>query len=367
MDKLISPKNSIDSFISDITMPTKTFIWIFVVSVLSSHFAYSAQPSEMIKFKLTDRFNIGGEGRWDLLTFDAKRHRLFVSRSTHAQVIDATSGKVIGDITGTEGVHGIALADDLNLGFTSNGKSNSVTVFDLTTLNVIETIKISGLNPDAILYEPKSKQIFTFNGHSANTTVIDAISLKEINTIGLSGKPELAVIDNTGNIFVNIEDKNEIAVIDSGSNKLLKIFPIGSCVEPSGLAIDQKHNRLFSVCANRKMEILDSETGRIVAEVDIGSAPDSAAFDSNLGVAFSPNGDGTLTLIKESDPEHYLVLQNVLTQKGARTMAYDSDNHRAYLVTATFGETPPATKEQPKPGPVIMPNSFVVLVVSLKP
>ena len=349
-------------------MSIKTLFQLIVgFCLLSCQLAHSAQPLESSIFKLVDRFNIGGEGRWDLLTFDAKHHRLFVSRSTHVQVIDADSGKVVGDIPDTEGVHGIALADDLNVGFTSNGKSNSVTVFDLTTLNVIETIKISGLNPDVILYEPKSKHVFSFNGRSANATVIDAISHKEIGTINLPGKPELAVSNNAGNIFVNIEDKNEIVVIDGSSNKVLKSYSLANGVEPTGLAIDQKHDRLFSVCANKKMEILDSETGRIVSEVDIGGGPDSAAFDPDLGIAFSSNGDGTLTLVKENDSEHFSVSQNITTQRGAKTMAYDADNHRAYLVTALFGETPPATKEQPKPRPAIIPNSFVMLVVSVQP
>ncbi len=229
-------------------MTIKTLIWIFVsIFLLSSHLAQSAQSSESIKFALVNHYNVGDEGGWDLLTFDTKRHRLFVSRSTHVQVIDADTGKVIGDIPGTEGVHGIALADDLNVGFTSNGKSNSVTAFDLTMLNVIETIKISGLNPDVILYEPKSKHIFTFNGRSVNASVIDAVSRKKISTIKLPGKPELAVSNDAGKVFVNIEDKNEVVVIDSGSNKILKSFPIGSGVEPTGLAIDKEHNRLFSV------------------------------------------------------------------------------------------------------------------------
>ena len=327
----------------------------------------SAQPSESLKFTITNRYNVGGEGGWDLLTFDTKHHRLFISRSSHVQVLDADSGKVVGDIPGTEGVHGIALADDLNLGFTSNGKSNSVTVFDLTTLDVVETIKISGLNPDAILYEPVSKHIYVFNGHSSNATVIDAITRKETNTIKLPGKPELAVSNKAGNVFVNIEDKNEIVVINSNTDKILKTFPIGSNEEPSGLAIDREHNRLFSVCANNKMVVLDSETGRIVSELAIGSSPDSAAFDPNLGIVLSSNGDGTLTIIKENDAEHFSVFQNVGTQKGARTLAYDPEQHRAYLVTASFGETPPATTEHPKPRPAILPNSFVVLVVSLRP
>jgi DNA-binding beta-propeller fold protein YncE len=346
-------------------MHTKTLFQILIgVCLLNSQLALSAQPLGNTEFALVDHYSIGGEGGWDLLAFDMKRHRLFVSRSTHVQVIDTDTGKVVGDIHGTEGVHGIALADDLNVGFTSNGKSNAVTVFDLTTLNVIETIKISGLNPDVILYEPKSKHIFTFNGRSVNATVIDAITHKEINTISLPGKPELAVNNNAGNIFVNIEDKNEIVVIDSGSNKVLKSFPIGSGIEPTGLAIDIEHHRLFSACANGKMEILDSETGRIISEVNIGAKPDSAAFDASLGLAFSSNGDGTLTIVKEDDSDHFSVLKNIITQKGARTMAYDSDKHRAYLVTASFGETPPATKEQPKPRPPIVPNSFVLLVFS---
>ena len=349
-------------------MPIKTLVWTFVgIFLLSSHLALSAERSENLKYAITNRYNVGGEGGWDLLTIDTKRHHLFISRSSHVQVVDADSGKVVGDIPSTEGVHGIAIADDLNVGFTSNGKSNSVTVFDLTTLNVIETIKISGLNPDVILYEPVSKHLFTFNGRSANATVIDAITRKEINTIKLPGKPELAVSNKVGNIFVNIEDKNAIVVIDSSSNKILKSFPLDSGVEPTGLAIDKENNRLFSVCANNKMVVLDSETGHVISEVAIGSGPDSAAFDPNLGIAFSSNGEGSLTLIKENDPEHFSVLQKVVTQKGARTMAYDSDSHRAYLVTASFGETPPATKEQPKPRPAIIPDSFVVLVVSLQP
>lgn len=348
-------------------MPTKTFFQIIVgACLLSSQLAQSAQPLESRKFALVDHYVVGGDGRWDLFTYDTKYHRLFVSRSSHVQVIDTDSKKIIGDIPDTDGVHGIALADDLNVGFTSNGKSNSVTVFDLTTLQVVDTIKISGLNPDVILYEPTSKHVFIFNGHSNNATVIDAISHKEIATVGLPGKPELAVSNDAGKVFVNIEDKNEIAVIDSKTNKLLTSYPLGSGIEPTGLAIDKIHNRLFSVCANRKMEILDSDTGRIVSEVEIGSGPDSAAFDSKLGIAFSSNGDGTLTLIKEEDADHFSVSQNVITRKGARTMAYDSDNHRAYLVTASFGKTPPATKDQPKPRPVIIPDSFEILAVSLK-
>ena len=349
-------------------MQTKSTIPILLSTLLlAGQFAQAAQTAESRQFNVVNRFLIGGEERWDYLTSDSKHHRIFVSRSSHVQVIDADSGKVVGDIPNTDGVHGIAISNELNIGFTSNGKSNSVTAFDLNTLNVIKTIKISGLNPDEIIYEPRSKHVFTFNGRSSNATVIDAVSLKEIDSISLSGKPEAAVSDLKGNVFVNIEDKNEIAKIDVFTNKVQESFPIGPGIRPTGLAIDLKHSRLFTVCGNGKMEILDSETGKIVSEVIIGAGPDAAEFDANLGIALSSNGEGTLTLVTENDPEHFSLLQNVATQKGARTLAYDSDNHRAYLVTASFSAPPPATKEEPKPRPAIVPNSFVVLVVALTP
>ncbi|MGA7594800.1 MAG: YncE family protein [Gallionella sp.] len=321
-------------------------------------------PGHGIKFEIVKRFHIPGTGRWDLLTLDVKRHRLFVSRATHVQVIDTDTGKVVGDIPGTPGVHGIALADDLNQGYTSNGKGDSVTVFDLTTLKVTGNIRISGSDPDIILYEPVTRHVYAFNGHSDNATVIDAVAHREIKTIALPGKPELAVSDKSGRVYVNIENKSEIAVIDSASNRVIRHYPLGRGREPSGLAIDRKHHRLFSVCANRIMDILDSRTGRVVAEVAIGDKPDAAAFDPALGTAFSPNRDGTLTVVKEADADHFSIAQNLITQQGARSMAYDPDHHRAYLVTAAFGAAPPATLEEPKPKPEIIPDSLVVLLVS---
>lgn len=322
-------------------------------------------PGQAIKFEIDKRFHIPGSGRWDLLTLDGKRHRLFVSRATHVQVVDTDTGKIVGDIPGTPGVHGIALAEDLNQGYTSNGKGDSVTVFDLTTLKVTGNIRISGADPDIILYEPVTRHVFTFNGHSDNVTVIDAVAHRELKTIALPGKPELAVSDMTGRVYVNIENKSEIDVIDSASNRVIRHYPLGRGREPTGLAFDQKHHRLFSVCANRIMDILDSRTGRIVAEVAIGDGPDAAAFDPALGTAFSPNKDGTLTVVKEEDAGHFSVAQNLVTQQGARSMAYDPDHHRAYLVTAAFGVTPPATLAEPKPKPEIIPDSLVVLLVSM--
>ncbi len=319
------------------------------------------------QFAIVDRFHIPGDGHWDLLAFDGKRHRLFVSRATHVQVIDTDTGKIAGDIPGTAGVHGIALAEDLGEGYTSNGKGDSVTVFNLATLKVKGNIKISGSNPDIILYEPRTRHIFTFNGHSDNATVIDALTHKEIGTIALPGKPELAASDKSGRVFVNIENKNEIDMIDSRTNRVIRHFPLERGSGPTGLAFDRKHHRLFSVCANRIMDILDSRTGRVVSEVEIGEGPDAAAFDPALGLAFSPNKDGTLTVVKEKDANHFSVAQNLITQQGARSMAYDPARHRAYLVTASFGAPPQAARDEAKPRLAIIPDSLVVLVVALQP
>ncbi len=253
-------------------------------------------------YEVIDRVTIGGAGGWDFLSFDQVRQRLYISRSDRVQVWSPQSRKVIGEIAGTAGVHGIALAQDLGLGFTSNGRANTVTVFSLDDLHVVDTISISGENPDAILYEPKLKRVYTFNGHSHNSTVIDAVSLKVLTNIDLDGKPEVAVRDDAGHVFVNIEDTAEIVVIDQVNNKVQSRWSLAPCTEPTGLAIDKTHGRLFSVCSNNMMTIVDAQTGRLIAAMPIGSKPDGAEYDSDQGMAFSSNGDGTLTLVHENDP-----------------------------------------------------------------
>jgi YVTN family beta-propeller protein len=315
-------------------------------------------------FHVAKEYVVGGEGRWDLLAVDAKRHHLFISRSTHVQVVDTETGKVVADIPGTAGVHDIAIAEDIHSGFTSNGKSNTVTVFDLATLKVSETINIPGENPDVILYDPGTHHIFAFNGRSKNATVLDGASHRVLASVSLPGKPEIAVAGNNGKVYVNIEDKNEIAVIDTQTNKVVSTWPLGHGTEPTGLAIDPIHHRLFSVCANRTMAIVDSESGKLVAEKVIGDGPDSAAFDADLGMIFSANGDGTLTIVKQHDPDHYAVLQNLRTTKGARTMAYDPIAHTAYLVTALLDmSTAAAAGAKARP---LIPESFRVLMVTPK-
>ena len=317
------------------------------------------------KYSVTAHWKIGGPGGWDLLAVDDAARRLYLSRSDRVVVADADSGKVVGEIAHTDGVHGIAIAADLGHGFTSNGKANSVTVFDLKTLKTINEVKIDGQNPDVILYDQDRHRLYTFNGRSKDASVLDARTLAPIGTIALGGKPEFAVSDGHGRMFVNIEDKAELAVVDESALKVVATWPLESCEEPTGLALDGAHHRLFSVCQNEKMIVTDSTDGHRVASVPIGEGPDGAAFDASRALVFSSNGTaGTLTVVHEDDPEHFHVVDNVATQKSARTLTLDQKTHRLFLPAAEFGATPAATTEQPKPRPMMVPDTFSVLVVS---
>ena len=318
-------------------------------------------------YRLASRFAVGGDGGWDYLTVDAPTHRLFVSRATRVQVIDVQTGRLITEVQGTEGVHGIALAPELGAAFTSNGRTATVTVFDLQTLKPTATVQIAGKNPDAILYEPVSKRVFTFNGDSSDATAIDAQSHAVVGTVVLTARPELAVADGRGTIFVNLEAKSAIAAIDARSLKVTATWPIAPCEEPSGLAIDREHRRLFSVCRNKLMAVVDADSGRLLTTLPIGDRVDGAAFDAKTGLAFSSNGSGTVTVVHEDAPERFRVVAEVATQPGARTIALDDTTHRIYLPTAEFGQVPPPTPENPHPRPPIVPGSFVVLVLEPAP
>ncbi|MGZ5618837.1 MAG: YncE family protein [Usitatibacter sp.] len=327
---------------------------------------YPAVPAPVSSYEVIDKYPVGGSGGWDFLSVDEKRHRLYVSRGDHVQVVDTRTGKVVADLLGTAGVHGVALAQDLGLGFTSNGRSDSVTVFDLNTFAVVETVKVTGANPDAILYEPFSKRVLTFNGRSANITAIDAATRRIVGTLEVSGKPEVAVADGRGKVFVNIEDRNSIAVIDAATLAVSKYWPLGSCDGPTGLAIDRQRDRLFSVCHNKKMIVVDGKSGDVIQELPIGSEVDGAAFDPELNLAFSSNGDGTVTIVKSSESGRFAVVDTVGTQKSARTIALDSTTHRIYLPAASFAPPPPPTPQQPRPRASMIPDSFVVLVLAPK-
>ena len=313
-------------------------------------------------YHLIKRVKIGGEGGWDYLTVDGAARRLYLSRSSHVMVIDLDTDKVVGDIADTPGVHGIAVAPELNLGFTSNGKADTSTVFDLKTLKVLGAVKTGG-NPDAIVYDPASKRVFTFNGRGKNTTVFDAVSRKVVATIALGGKPEYAATNGTGRVYVNIENTNEVVEIDSLKARALRRFPLKPCEEPTGMGLDAVKGRVFSGCHNKVMTVLETKSGKVVASLPIGANVDANAFDAATGLAFSSNGDGTLTVARESSPGTFEVAETVVTQRGSRTMALDPTTHRVYLPAAQF--TPPEESTQPgsKQRPVMVKDSFELLVV----
>jgi YVTN family beta-propeller protein len=322
----------------------------------------NAQPKSSSGYHVIKQIKLGGDGGWDALTFDAKAHRLYISRSTHVMVVDVDSGVMVGDILNTPGVHGIAIVSDLNKGFTSNGRDSTVTVFDLKTLKVLKQIPV-GKNPDAIIYDAASKRVFTFNGASNDATAIDPQSETVAGTIALDGKPEFAEADESGHIFVNLEDKSAIAELDSRKLTVLARWPLAPGEEPSGIAFDRRHKRLFAACSNKMMVVMNAENGKVITTVPIGSGVDGAGFDAGTEMAFSSNGgDGTLTVVHEDSPEKFSVVENVTTQRGARTMTVDPKTHRVFLVTAEFGQTPAPTLERPRPRPSIVPGSFTLLI-----
>ncbi|MGS0998667.1 YncE family protein [Rhodanobacter sp. UC4451_H18] len=322
---------------------------------IASHAAAAPTPAPHVLSTL----RLGGTGGWDYLAFDAAHRHLFVSRRDRVLVIDVDRDKQIGTIADTPGVHGIALAPSLNRGFTSNGKAASVTVFDLATLKTVATIAGTGKNPDAILYDSASKHVLTFNGHSDSASVIDPAKDAVVATIELPGKPEFAVSDGAGHVYANIEDKSELVQIDTASNRVLHVWSLAPCQSPSGLAIDTRHHRLFSVCDNRVMAVTDATDGHQVATVAIGDGPDAVVFDAATSTIYSSNGEsGTITAVRQDDADHYHVSATIPSQVSARTLALDPKLHRLYLSAARFG-----TKLRPNGRHPIAPDSFGILTV----
>ena len=313
-------------------------------------------------YHLLKKIPLGGEGFWDYIIFDSPTRRLFVSRGTKVVVLDVDTGKVVGEIPNTDGVHGIALAPDLNRGFTSNGRAGTVTIFDLKTLQVIGSAQ-AGTNPDAIIYDPASKRVFAMNGRSKDATAIDGATGKVVDTIPVDGKPEFAVADGAGHVYVNIEDKSEEQQIDSQNLKVTATWPLAPCDEPSGLAMDIANRRLFAGCGNKMMAVINADTGKVIATPAIGEGVDANGFDPGTGYAFASNGgSGTLTVVHEDSPDKYSAVEDVPTQAHARTMALDPKTHQVFLVTADFGPAPAATPDNAHPRPTMAKDSFVVLV-----
>jgi DNA-binding beta-propeller fold protein YncE len=321
--------------------------------------AFAADPG----LHVIHTYQLGGDGGWDYLKIDPESRYLYISRGTHVMVVDADSGKPVGDIPNTPGVHGIALDPEDGRGFTSNGREGSVTIFDLKTLKPIGKVQEVGKNPDAILFDPATKRVFTFNGGSQDATVIEASTGKILGKIPLGGKPEFGVSTGAGEVFVNIEDKSELAALDPKEMKVKAKWPLAPCKEPSGLAMDLKNRRLFSGCDNKMMAVTNADTGKVITTLPIGDGVDGNGFDPESNLAFASCGEGSLTVVREDSPDKFSVVQSVATERGARTMTLDPKTHQVYIVTAKFGAPPAPTAAQPKPRPSILPDSFVVLVI----
>jgi DNA-binding beta-propeller fold protein YncE len=320
----------------------------------------AAQAQKSAGYHLLKKHMLGGEGGWDYLALDGKTRLLYVTHGSAVEILNVDTGVKGEPITGLQGVHGVAFAQEKGRGYISNGRGNSVSVFDLKTHKVLEEVPSSGQNPDAIMYDAFSGRVFTFNGRTANATAIDVATNKVVGTVDLGGKPEFAVTDGKGTIFVNNEDKSEVVAFDAKSLEVKKRWPIAPGEGPSGLAIDLKNKRLFSVC-DKLMVVSDLVNGKVVATVPIGGGPDAVRFDPGTGLVFSSNGDGSLTVVKQESANTYAVVETVPTAPRARTMELDPKTHHVFVVTAEFGPTPPPTTEQPRPRPPVVPGTFQVL------
>ena len=321
-----------------------------------------AQNPPAVGYHLIHEYKLGGDTGWDYLNMDASSRRLYVSHGTHVQVLNIDTGKVEGDITDLKGVHGIALDKAANKGYISDGRDNSVVVFDLKTLKQTGKVQ-AGTNPDAILFDPATKRVFAFNGRSGNATVIESKDNSVAGTIDLGGKPEFAVSDGKGKIFVNLEDKSSLVELDAKELKVLNTWSLSPGEGPSGLAIDPDHEVLFSGCDNEKMVIVDGNSGKVLATETIGKGVDATAFDPGLKQAYSSNGQsGTITVVKENSPTSFAVVGDVTTKPRARTMTVDENTHNLITVTAQFETQPEPTPGQQRQRPKMVPDSFEVLV-----
>jgi YVTN family beta-propeller protein len=338
-------------------------ITVLVLSVLvvflglAAPFARAAAPAG---YHLLKKHVLGGEGGWDYMALDGRTRLLYVTHGNAVEILNIDTGVKAAAITGLKGVHGVAFAPDKKKGYISNGRGNSVSVFDIATHKVLTEVPSSGQNPDAIMYDAFSGRVFTFNGRTANATAIDAATDKVVGTVDIGGKPEFAVTDGKGTIFVNNEDKSEIVAFGAKTLQVKTRWSIAPGEGPSGLAIDLKHKRLFSVC-DKVMVVSDFEKGKVVTTVPIGGGPDAVRYDPGTGLVFASNGEGTLTVVKQESADKYAVVETVPTARGARTMELDPKTHHVFVVTAEYGPTPAATPEQPRPRPTIVPGSFMVL------
>ena len=338
-------------------MSLRVCFFIFLTALSS----IAAEP-----YQFLNEIKIGGEGGWDILTIDSAAQRLYLSHATRVVVVDLNANKIAGEIADTPGVHAFTALPELGRGFSSNGKENKSSVVDLKTLKTISKID-TGESPDAIVYEPKHHEVYIFNHRGNSVVVIDAKEAKSVKTISLDGNPEFAAVDEmAGRIYVNIEDKSEVAVIDTTKHEVVATWPLAPGEEPTGIALDATHHRLFCACHNKTMAMLDTETGKVVTTVPICSGTDGAAFDAATQLAFASCGDGATTIAKEESPDKLTVVQTLKTERGARTMALDPQTHRIYLPTAQFQPAPLPSPGQTPARPTIVPNTLKLLLYGPK-
>jgi len=299
---------------------------------------------------------VPGDGGWDYLLVDDAARRVYVSHGDQVEVLDADTYEVKGKVADTKGVHGIALAPGLGRGFTSNGKTATVTIFDLNNLKNLGEVK-TGKNPDAIVYDPATKRVFAFNGGDKTATVIDAATGTVVGTIELGGRPEYAAVDGAGNVFVNLEDKGTLVKIDAQKLMVLERWPLAPGETPASLAIDPKSHRLFVGCRNKLLVVVNAESGKVVAKQPIGTRVDATAFDPEAKLIFCSNGDGTVTVIHDDGADSYSVVETIKTKVGSRTMALDRKTHRLFLPSADF-----KPGDNPRARPIMVPKTFAILV-----
>lgn len=334
------------------------YVALVLAIVLPAGAAAAAPPAH---YHLAHRYVLGGDTGWDYLTYDPAAKRLFISRGTFVLVVDPFTGATIGRISDTPGVHGIALAPELGKGFTSNGDDATVTVFDLHSLATLATIHIPSNGPDAIVYDPATQRVFTFDGQSNDATAIDARTDRVVATIPLGGRPEFAVADGRGAIYDNIESTSEIVAIDASAARVTARWPLGACQNPSGISMDLVNRRLFTACRG-EMGVVDADSGRVVATLPTGAGTDATRYDPTTGDAFASNGrDATLTVVHEDSPNAFSVIQNAITEAGARTMALDPASGDVFLVTAQTTVNPNATSYRDRYH--VVPGTFALLVM----
>jgi DNA-binding beta-propeller fold protein YncE len=307
---------------------------VLATTILSSLIGAAQAPAT---FRVTRTFVLGGDGSWDYLRYDAASNRLFIARSTRVMVVDLDKHQLAGEIPDTAGVHGVALVADAHRGVTSNGKANNASIFDLQSLKVQATIA-TGEKPDSILYDPFTHLVLTMNGHANSVTLIDAASAKAVGTISLPGRPETAMSDGKGHVYINLEDKAQIAVLDMTARAVVHTWEMAGCTEPTGLAIDLEHARLFSGCHNGVLAVVDATSGRIVQELPIGNGVDAVGFDPALHAVFTSNGEGSVSVIQQEDADRYRNRETVPTLPGAKTMALDPGRHLVYTVANRDGQ-----------------------------